>query len=57
MLWRSFFPTGLLKDTIQSARRQVVAGFACDGHASGLSAMFELPMAAFRRDEKPAIFS
>jgi fructose-1,6-bisphosphatase len=57
MLVRSFSPTGLLQDTIQSSRRQVIAGFACNGHTTRLRLMLELSVAAFGCDEEPAIFS
>lgn len=57
ILIRSFFPTGLLKDTIQCARRQVVAEFTGKGHASWFGGVFELPVAAYRRDEIPTIIS
>jgi fructose-1,6-bisphosphatase len=57
MLVTSLAPTGLFKDTIQRSRRQVIAGFACNGHTARLHLVFELSVAAFGCDEEPAIFS
>jgi len=57
MLVRSLSPTGLLEDTIQRSWRQVIAQFAGNGHTARFGNMLELPVAAFRGDEKPAIFS
>jgi hypothetical protein len=56
MLVRSLSPTGLLKDTIQRSRRQVIAGFACNGHTTRFRLVLELSMAALGCDEEPAIF-
>jgi hypothetical protein len=57
MLVRSLFPASLLKDTIQRARRQVIAGFTRHSHAAWFGGVLELAMAAFRCDENPPIFS
>jgi hypothetical protein len=54
---RSLFPAGLLKDTIQRSRRQVITGFARNGHAAWFGEVLELTVAAFRCDENPPIFA
>jgi len=57
MLVPSLFPASLLKDTIQRSRRQVIAGFARNGHAARLGGVLKLAMATFRCDENPPIFA
>jgi len=47
----------LFKDTIQSSRRQVIAGFACNGHTARFRLVLELSVAAFGCDQEPAVFS
>lgn len=49
------FQASLFQNAIQRPRRQVVAQLPCDRHQAGFGAMFELPMAALRAGQGPAI--
>ena len=56
MLVRSFFPTGLLENTMQCSRWYLVAGLTGDGYTARFTGMLELSMAPFCCDKEPTVF-
>lgn len=46
---------GLLEDTVERARCQIVAGLARNGHPASLGGMLELTMATANCDKEPPI--